>query len=56
MEIRRDRTGIIHVACPGCQSAPKLWVRPGNPLVDETAWADWENAMGWLHREEELAC
>ncbi len=55
VEIRRDRLGLVHLACPGCQSPPKLWVRPGNPLVDETAWADWETAMSSLHQEEELA-
>lgn len=33
------------VGCPGCGSAPDLWVHPGNPLTDADIWAEWDAAM-----------
>jgi hypothetical protein len=31
---------------PECHSHPHQWVYPGNPLTDETAYADWWKALG----------
>lgn len=39
------------LACPGCGRAPSLWVRGGNPLLDNVAWSDWQEAMSILMEE-----
>lgn len=43
--VRWSRHRNIRLACPHCESAPALWVRLGNPLTNERAWADWEAAL-----------
>ena len=39
------KNGATRLGCPRCGSAPELWVRLGNPFVDEQVWADWERAL-----------
>jgi hypothetical protein len=43
--VRNSRQRGVRLACPKCGSAPALWVRLGNPLVDQEVWADWESLM-----------
>lgn len=42
--IRRRREGV-RLSCPRCGGAPALWVRLGNPLIDDQVWAEWETAI-----------
>ena len=30
---------------PGCMGTPREWVHPGNPLISEQAWKDWERLL-----------
>jgi hypothetical protein len=39
--------------CPNCGSDPQLWVRPGNPLIDDAVWAEWESVIDASLTEEE---
>ena len=41
------------LACPGCRSEPEMWVRTGDPLTDEMAWADWKAAMDYSYAKKE---
>ena len=43
--ITRRNHGVTRLACPKCASGPELWVRTGDPLLDESAWSDWERAL-----------
>ena len=43
--VREETAGGNRLACPTCHSAPALWVRLGNPLIDNAIWADWEAAL-----------
>jgi len=45
--ISRGRGGKLHLHCPteGCAAGPNQWVYPGNPLVSEIAYADWQRAL-----------
>lgn len=47
IEISRNRAGEFKLRCPtdGRNSAPNQWVYPGNPLVSETAYPDWQSAL-----------
>ena len=47
VEVRRDRSGHVRVHCPteGCNSGPSHWVYPGNPLLSEIAFRDWQRAL-----------
>lgn len=45
VSVRWSRNRITRLGCPHCESAPELWVRLGNPLTNERAWADWETAL-----------
>jgi hypothetical protein len=47
VEISRNRTGRYELHCPtqGCKGGPNHWVYPGNPLVSEAAYKDWQRAM-----------
>lgn len=40
-------SGRVRVHCPseGCPSTPREWVHPGNPLVSQKAWRDWERVL-----------
>ncbi len=55
----RRNHGVTRLLCPKCGSGPELWVRPGNPLLDESAWSDWERALAAFEkareREDDLA-
>ena len=44
-EVVIQREEGTRLACPACDSGPECWVRPGNPLLDESVWADWERAI-----------
>jgi hypothetical protein len=48
VRITRGRGGRFHLHCPtdGCNAASSQWVYPGNPLVSETAYQDWQRALG----------
>ncbi|CAN5277088.1 hypothetical protein BH20VER2_BH20VER2_09430 [soil metagenome] len=39
--------GRVRLRCPsdGCPGTPREWVRPGNPLVSQQAWRDWERVL-----------
>ena len=45
--ISRTRGGRVRLHCPteACNAGPSQWVYPGNPLVSETAYADWQRAL-----------
>jgi hypothetical protein len=47
VEISRSRTGRNELRCPtdGCNARPSQWVYPGNPLISEAAYADWQRAL-----------
>ena len=47
VEITKTRSGHYRVHCPtdGCTAGPALWVYPGNPLVSEAAYQDWQRAL-----------
>jgi hypothetical protein len=47
VEMRRDRTGHIRLRCPteGCNGELSHWVYPGNPLISEIAFQDWQRAL-----------
>ncbi|MGB8167404.1 MAG: hypothetical protein WCF18_07925 [Chthoniobacteraceae bacterium] len=51
--VRRLRPRAYRLACPNCGSAPALWVRLGNPLIDEEVWSDWESAMELVNPDRE---
>jgi hypothetical protein len=43
--IRWSRHGVRRLSCPQCESGPALWVRMGNPLIDEDVWMEWEAVL-----------
>ena len=45
--IARGRGGRIQLHCPtdGCNAGPNHWVYPGNPLISEAAYRDWQRAL-----------
>jgi hypothetical protein len=47
VEITRSRSGGYELRCPtnGCHAGPNQWVYPGNPLISEAAYADWQRAL-----------
>ena len=47
VEIIKARGGRYRLHCPteGCNSGPGHWVYPGNPLVSEAAYQDWQRAL-----------
>ena len=56
--IIRTRGGRrFQVRCPteGCTAGPSQWVYPGNPLVCEAAYRDWERALGGSDTESSSA-
>lgn len=44
IEVVRTRGGKYKASCPTehCGSSPHEWVYPGNPLISEESWHDWE--------------
>jgi hypothetical protein len=53
VQITQNRDGVIHLGCPGCHSAPHLWVSTEEPLLDEGAWQEWQSALNYFERHEE---
>ena len=49
----RRNHGVTRLRCPKCGSGPELWVRPGDPLLDENAWSDWECALAAFENSHE---
>ena len=51
--ISRGRGGRVHLHCPteNCSAGPNQWVYPGNPLVSEAAYADWQRALAYTNTE-----
>ena len=47
VDVSISATGRIRLRCPsdGCTSTPREWVHPGNPLVSQKAWRDWERVL-----------
>lgn len=47
VEIKRGRSGSFHLHCPTetCASSPMHWVYPGDPLISEAAYRDWQRAL-----------
>ena len=45
--VERNRAGRVQLRCPtdGCQAGPSQWVYPGNPLVSDAAYQDWQRAF-----------
>lgn len=45
--VTKTRGGKIQLECPtpGCVATPSQWVHPGNPLISEAAWEDWERLI-----------
>ncbi len=39
------RRALLRCATPGCTAGPESWVHPGNPLLSEEAWADWDRLI-----------
>lgn len=56
VEIVRGRTGAFHLHCPTerCNSGPSQWVFPGNPLISETAYHDWQRTFD-AHNDADAA-
>jgi hypothetical protein len=44
IRISARASGVPRLRCPtpGCHSGPEMWVHPGDPLISEEAWNDWE--------------
>jgi len=45
LQMRRGRFSL-HCPTEDCNSTPRQWVHPGNPLVSEKAYQDWSLALG----------
>jgi len=47
VEVSRSRSGDYHIHCPtdGCNASVVHWVYPGNPLLSEAAYADWQRTL-----------
>jgi hypothetical protein len=47
VDITVSTTGRVRLRCPsdGCTSTPREWVHPGNPLVSQKAWLDWQRVL-----------
>ncbi|MFN2476378.1 MAG: hypothetical protein ABR526_08575 [Chthoniobacterales bacterium] len=39
--------GRARLRCPteGCAGTPRVWVRPGNPLISQEVWEDWARVL-----------
>src|SRR3954452_5324987 len=48
VEASVSANGRVRLKCPteGCPGNPRVWVRPGNPLVEQSAWEDWTRVLG----------
>ena len=57
-EVVMPNDEIAQLSCSACGSGPEFWMRPGNPLLDESVWAEWEVAIAATeksHDEDEFA-
>ena len=47
VDIAVSAAGRVRLRCPsdGCTSTPREWVHPGNPLVSQKAWLDWQRVL-----------
>ena len=47
VEVAISAGGRVRLHCPtdGCASTPREWVYPGNPLVSQKAWRDWQRVL-----------
>jgi hypothetical protein len=47
VEVSVSAPGRVRLRCPsdGCAGTPREWVHPGNPLVSQKAWRDWERVL-----------
>jgi hypothetical protein len=56
VEASVTRLGKVQLHCPteGCPSTPEEWVYPGNPLVSQKAWRDWERVLSNRKRNHEI--
>jgi hypothetical protein len=48
IDVAISAAGRVRLRCPseGCTGTPREWVHPGNPLVSQKAWRDWERVLG----------
>jgi len=47
LEVAITAQGRVRLRCSseGCAGTPREWVHPGNPLVSQKAWRDWERVL-----------
>jgi hypothetical protein len=47
VDVAMTPAGRVRLRCPsdGCTSTPREWVHPGNPLVSQKAWLDWQRVL-----------
>jgi hypothetical protein len=47
VQMKRARRGKYQLQCPTeeCNSAPRQWVYPGNPLISDEVYEDWSRAL-----------
>jgi hypothetical protein len=47
VDVSVSATGRVRLRCPSdaCESTPREWVHPGNPLVSRKAWQDWSRVL-----------
>jgi hypothetical protein len=47
IDVAVSALGRVRLRCPsdGCAGTPREWVHPGNPLVSQKAWRDWERVL-----------
>ena len=51
--MRQTRAQPVQLACPKCGAGPALWVRPGDPLLDDEVWNDWQSALAFAAAQSE---
>jgi hypothetical protein len=39
------KRALLRCPTPLCAAGPEFWVHPGNPLLSEEAWADWDRLI-----------
>ena len=47
VDVAISPAGRVRLHCPSedCASTPREWVYPGNPLVSQKAWRDWQRVL-----------
>lgn len=53
VRVKTGQDSNVRLECPtrGCHSGPELWVHPGDPLVSDEAWKDWERVLRMVDGE-----